>query len=548
MTNKPNLGDLLARNSSQSPNPQGGNGSESDSGVWDAITRAISPLVEVGKTLAAGIAGLTRAIGGIPIPSASVPALAGSPQEAAPEAPGRPPLPTRPDPRPNTPTPQGNAGNGPLWDALGATITKAVSPLVAVTKTLSNALAKASGLLPSGGGDAPDPKGGGGGDTPPAPKPQSGRGGKGGGGGLPGIGGLIASNPITAAIAAIPAALGALTAAVKPFVAAFNPAIVLAFNTALDNVFATIGNAVAPILEIFTTTLRQVNNIIAPTFERLKPVIEQFARHLVGILLPALDLVLSVAKALQPLIQVAGQIQSAIDSVFRGVLNILSGGVALLSPLFRILAIVLQPTIIWAQILGKAFEGVGKVFETVNKILGAALEGLIDLFSSLLEPLLGKLPTLQDVFDAMAKVVSVVTRNLVLFAATLFGLIGFTSGQKALKKAFTNEVGQGKLAAPRDLAISSFEEVFKKNLLLAAGAIGGSQTRTTEQALGDIGGQIQEIIDSGSAWAAMIAEGVEALKIIAAQVQKGSGLQQGANRFLNLSSPVGILAALVRGR
>lgn len=379
--------------------------------------------------------------------------------------------------------------------------------------------------------------------APKAPQAPAPKGGKGGGGiSIPNITGLITSNPVVAAVAAVPAALGTLVAAIRPFVGAFNPSIVLAFDQSMANISATIGSSVAPMLQIFTSALRRVNDMIAPTFERLSPVIEGFANHLVGILMPALDLFLQLGKALMPVITVAMELQKAIDSVFRGLLSVLGGTIGVMATNLRVLVAILQPVIANLRILGALVEGVGQVLGTISRIFGAAMEGFIDVLGALLEPLIGELPSLETILGGIARAAKAVTENLVLFAANLFSIIGFTSGLKALKKAFTPDVGQGKRAAPKDFQLTGIEEAFKKNILLAAQAIGGKETKDVGDEASKLNEKIQKIIEQGPSFGNQLKDIITALQRIADKLPDKDALKRDAGRML--SGNAGVLGLL----
>ncbi len=281
-------------------------------------------------------------------------------------------------------------------------------------------------------------------------------------------GGLMSAVKVVAGFAA---ATVAATVAIVKLVEVFNPSIVELFNRSLANVAATIGGALSPIILQFTQALIAINNMIAPMFGALQPILSAFADHLVSIVMPALGVLLDLAQAIMPLLSVIAVMQSTLDNFTQMFLGQLSAVISMVAVNLKLLALVLSPFTALMSIFSKALLMVSKITETLTKIIVAVVDGFMNLIGDLLEPLISWLPSLDDVLKGLTTATASATRAIVIFAARIMSYFGFSSGVAALLKQF-DKTGTGKIAAPKDLAFSTLEDIMKKQLLAAAGAIG----------------------------------------------------------------------------
>lgn len=291
------------------------------------------------------------------------------------------------------------------------------------------------------------------------------------------VGGL--TNPVTA----VAAAFTSLGSKLVPFVEAFAPGAVTAFNLAMRDTSAVIGSALLPVLNVMTNVVRTVGDALVPVAQKLAPVLGSLA-----------DTVAKVA-----LVWV---------NTFANVLGQLADAVKPLLPIF---------------------EGLGSLQQAWNVVVGGVISGLTEV---MLKPfgLLGDgASNLKNAFQSLAKAA-------VLAVGALFKLVGFDSGLKGMIAALGADVGKGAsggFAVPqnvavqdamsfsRDLAVRAFsaqgggvvdkEEAWRQDVKAALSGLRAD----TKTSLGTLTNSVESLKDSAELIAAAVtdmARGADAVK------------------------------------
>lgn len=136
---------------------------------------------------------------------------------------------------------------------------------------------------------------------------------------------------MTQVIAGITSGLGKLmegftqvTNAITPFVGAFSPATVLVFQMAVDQVTATIGRALAPVLEAATVVVREFAEKLAPIVAFVQPIFASIANTIGGVLSAVIDGVAATIQGLMPLMALVADIFRAIAAPVQAVIVVIS--------------------------------------------------------------------------------------------------------------------------------------------------------------------------------------------------------------------------------
>ncbi|AMV27375.1 hypothetical protein VT84_23450 [Gemmata sp. SH-PL17] len=120
---------------------------------------------------------------------------------------------------------------------------------------------------------------------------------------------------VIGAFSAIPLALLAIVKTSAAFVRALNPYLVEQYEREVNNLRATIGYALVPIIKYATKAVRDWAGILLPSIQALRPMVEDIAAAVGGALLGAVRLLARLmegfAKVLQPLV---GTIESNMQS------------------------------------------------------------------------------------------------------------------------------------------------------------------------------------------------------------------------------------------
>ncbi len=241
-----------------------------------------------------------------------------------------------------------------------------------------------------------------------------------------------------------------LTKSCKGFVDALNPSAILVFNQACRDLQATIGQSLVPIVETFTSVIRQSSAIISPAMLALAPIFRQLSQIVGGVLTNVLKLLADVIMQLAPLLQFVNGIFEVLAGVIKNIAGLFSILMSVLSPVIEILIGVMKPAI---EYLSTVFNGLGQVLEIVATIFKA--------FSDTLVLALREVFALNDISGVIYEFklgVNVAIRGLLSFAAHLAMAVGATSVVDNLIKALSAKSG-GAVAAPTDVALKSFQQI-----------------------------------------------------------------------------------------
>jgi len=126
-----------------------------------------------------------------------------------------------------------------------------------------------------------------------------------------------AVTPVLASLNAMKLQFDSTTATMEKFVAALSPASVMQFEQAIQNIHATIGQALQPALQILTDALQNAAAIIDPAMKALAPTIQKVGEY-VGKLISVFATVFeTLIQVLQPVIDIIYEFTNAIADTYR---------------------------------------------------------------------------------------------------------------------------------------------------------------------------------------------------------------------------------------
>jgi len=105
----------------------------------------------------------------------------------------------------------------------------------------------------------------------------------------------IFSDPIKV----IPQMIGQL----RPFIEAFNPAVILEFDMAMRSVYAIMGESLVPVVRAASSVVRQFAAYLKPLMEILTPILEEMANSVGGFLKEMMPELAKFAKELGPVLK-----------------------------------------------------------------------------------------------------------------------------------------------------------------------------------------------------------------------------------------------------
>lgn len=94
-----------------------------------------------------------------------------------------------------------------------------------------------------------------------------------------------------------------LVAELRPFVEAFNPAVLQEYDQAMRSVMAVIGEALVPVIRVASALLREFAGYLRPIMRQLEPVITEVARAVGGFLKEILPLLPEFINSLLPVLR-----------------------------------------------------------------------------------------------------------------------------------------------------------------------------------------------------------------------------------------------------
>jgi len=183
----------------------------------------------------------------------------------------------------------------------------------------------------------------------------------------------LAGGPFALAMKDFTDVVTGATSGMEEFVKALSPVTLDLFNVAVEELMATIGQALLPVLDVFTSVVQRIADVISPLMQQLAPVLKQLAEIVGTVLIGAIDLLVGIF--------------TAIGSVMGGTVNALSSFKQGLQEVVRWL-------IKGVAYLIKAFAGAEAVQKWADAVAGigtraivppkeVSIKGLADIASSM---------------------------------------------------------------------------------------------------------------------------------------------------------------------
>lgn len=238
---------------------------------------------------------------------------------------------------------------------------------------------------------------------------------------------------VVSALAAVPQAVQNFVGSITGFVEAVDPSSVRQMNEALRSLSATIGYALAPVVQGFTQIVKEVAGELMGSFTDL--------REIVG------SLVGQAMAVVRPII-------GALSSVFREVVGTLQ---------------TMMPVI---EVLTTYWEGLANVVGVVVRIAGTLQQAFYQMVFGSLGDLKGVIEVVQTAFVRL-------TLAIVGFTVSLLRVIGMTDLALKFLKGMEGTGDKGRPGAPQNVQLGDVMSVYKARLLEAAKA--GSGPSLAEQ-------------------------------------------------------------------
>lgn len=249
---------------------------------------------------------------------------------------------------------------------------------------------------------------------------------------------------VTGVLLAIPAAITAITYAAMPFVQALSPSSVEAFHRELDNLKATVGEGLIPIIAYATASLREWAGILLPAMRELKPMVDRLSSAVSGFM--------------------AGFVRSA---------------VATLMLLLHAVEPLVEQFADWISMAGQFLE----VVATIITVIGS----FEDAVSALTYLMQGPIFNILDAFGISVKDLQTVVKQsvigLAMLGAMLLKLGGANETLAKFRAGITKNIESrktpdaGLTAAPKDAAITGVDSIMAKMNERAFVATSGAPTR-----------------------------------------------------------------------
>lgn len=306
-----------------------------------------------------------------------------------------------------------------------------------------------------------------------------------------------------------------LAGSVTKYVQAFAPSAVILFNQTMRDLYAVVGQALLPVMNMLTESVRAVGSVVFPAMLALEPILRQLMDAFMGLwssglssltvlldgLVTVADMFAQLYQALQPLMQLFSSLYGVILSLF--ILPLKLVGVALgavmwaLNPLIALFNLLTIPL----QMMQVYLSGLGAVLQEVMKSVFGAVN-----------PLAGTIGDLKTIFGQLAKIVLIAIGAFAKWIATflpaanamLAGMITALGGKRQDiqgQAAATNAGFKDIQSFGRDLAASmsmamgggpaaSKEEAWRTETLeelkrIQAGA--GTTTETIKASIKEVG-------------------------------------------------------------
>ncbi len=297
----------------------------------------------------------------------------------------------------------------------------------------------------------------------------------------------------TAAVLAFVAVPPLMAGVAAQFVGALNPGLVEQFSRVLANLQATIGYGLEPVIQVAVATIQAWSATLMPAMRALRPVLEDLALTVGGVLLAALNASVQMFRvttlAIAPVLKVLGVL-------VRWVANIVDVFATLFGAVFDVGMLLLEQ-------LG-VMDALSVVLKTFKDVLNGAVTGLFFLALALTKVLSG--------VDAVTKFRQALEKRLAERKAGVGGMV----------------------AAPKDSSVGGIEDISRKMTERAFQAMGGGAGAKSDNELLE---QLVEMAGDVEKWdlEAMIKRGIrdgmrEARETVAAPVERAF------NSVLDISS------------
>lgn len=253
--------------------------------------------------------------------------------------------------------------------------------------------------------------------------------------------------PIATAMGQLVQALTSVPPALQQFVGAFDPGAVALLGQMMRDLSATIGYALRPVLEGMVQIVGQLTSELAPVMVAMRPVIADIMGLFLTVMKPV---IIGVAEALRSVVEV----------------------VRVFMPVIRV--------------LGAVVEGVVTVFTTVTRIVGTFLAAVLG--GIMTNDLSGAVEAVRTAFGELAKMILTVTDSLL----RLFGMADIAN---RILQGFAARP-QGRIAAaPTDVGVSAMQDIYRQRLEASARGIGGmTPQERTNTILADIERHARELL------------------------------------------------------
>ncbi len=284
------------------------------------------------------------------------------------------------------------------------------------------------------------------------------------------VGGVLGG--LATAGAALAGAFQGITSAARPFVEALSPNTIFQFDRASRDLAATIGQALQPVMEVLTGTLRSFASIIEPLAEELRPIFQEAAQAFSDLLIPVVQTVVGIFQALEPVIQLVVDVFEVLTNLLKPLLAVVNVAASTLGGLFEVLYAVLTPVIdafkLGAAVIGQLAEVINAVAVVVKTAFQVAADSIKAVFAPFGE--------MKDVFKALREITHVVIKafyQLVASLAMVFG--GAEAGGNFINKLLDNlKPKEGKTAVAGPASLKSFQQI--ANDLATSSAMAGGKT------------------------------------------------------------------------
>lgn len=212
------------------------------------------------------------------------------------------------------------------------------------------------------------------------------------------------------------------------FVDALSPGSLKVLELAFRDLYATIGTALLPVVNVFTEGIHNMAGALLPAMQAIAPVFNQLANVALSVLIPIVNQMSVIFQTLAPVL-------SEIAGLFKVVADIIGVYIAIQTTLFQVIA-----GFIGGLVGGGVSGALDKFKNVIYQVIGIVLKLL-----TALAPMIG----LGDIGDKLAK-------NL---------------------EAAANPPAAGVGGAAQNIGLKGLEQISKDLAVAAASAVGGGEAK-----------------------------------------------------------------------